>query len=326
MKAVIFNEPGGPEVLQLGDWPTPRPSSGEVLVKVHASALNRADTLQRRGFYPPPPGASPILGLEMAGEIVEVGSEVQNWKIGDRVCALLPGGGYAAFVTVPSALLLPIPERWSYEEAAGIPEVFLTAYQALVWLADLQANETILIHAGASGVGTAALQIARKIGAQSIVTASAGKHELCVQLGAKQAIDYKTEDFEQVISNQAVGGGVDVIIDFIGAPYFERNINILKPDGRLIVLAFMGGNLASQLDLRKVLVKRLQIQGSTLRARSLEYKAKLTARLKSFCWNEFTDGSFFPVIDKIFDWEEVQQAHQRMEDNLNMGKIILKIS
>ena len=325
MQAIIFEEAGGPEVLKIGSWPDPIPSDQEVLVKVHATALNRADTLQRRGMYPPPKGASPILGLEIAGEVIKIGAAVEQWKVGDRVCALLPGGGYAEQAVVPESILLPIPKGLSYIDAAGIPEVFLTAFQALTWLAKLKENEKVLIHAGASGVGTAALQIVKKIGGKSWVTASAGKHEICLNLGAEKAIDYKTEDFEKAILEYTNGEGVDIILDFIGQPYWEKNINILKPDGRLIILAFMGGAAAGITDLRKVLVKRLNIIGSTLRARSLNYKSELSQELYQFAWPSFEDQTFKPIIDSVFDWKEVADAHRLMEANKNQGKIILKV-
>jgi len=326
MKAVIIKEPGGPEVLSVGEYPTPTPGEKEVLIKVKATALNRADTMQRKGFYPPPPGASPILGLEVAGVIETVGSSVTAAKIGDKVCALLAGGGYAEYACVHEDLLLPIPPAMDYAHAAGIPEVFLTAYQALIYLAELQAGETIMIHAGASGVGTAAIQIAKSIGANVIVTASSGKHQLCKDLGANHCIDYKAQNFETEVANITDGKGVNVILDFLAASYFQQNINCMAVDARMVMLAAMGGVKVSDLDMGKIVWKRLKIMGSTLRARSLDYKIKLTKDLKEQFWANFNDGSFKPIIDSQFDWTDVVAAHERMEANLNAGKIILKIT
>ena len=326
MKAVLIREFGAPENLFIGDWDTPTPKAHEVLVKVKATALNRADTMQRKGQYPPPPGASAILGLEIAGEIVGIGSAVTQWKKGDRVCGLLAGGGYAQYAVIPATQILPIPTNLSFEAAAGIPEVFLTAFQAINWIGKLQKEESILIHAGASGVGTAAIQIAKAIGAKVYVTASKGKHDLCLKLGAAQAIDYKAENFQEQILALTTGKGVDMIIDFIAAPYFQKNLNSLNFDGRLVILALMGGYKVPELNMLNILFKRIQIYGSTLRARSLNYKARLTKDLKDFAWSKFESGEFQPVIDSVFDWTEVVAAHEYMEANKNQGKIILRIS
>lgn len=325
MKAVLLKAFGPPENLYIGEMETPVPKSTEVLVKVKATALNRADTLQRRGAYPPPPGDSPILGLEIAGEIAAVGTAVSQWKIGDKVCGLLGGGGYAQYAVMPQDMLLPIPANLSFEEAAAIPEVFLTAYQAIVWIGQLKKGESILIHAGASGVGTAAIQIAKEIGATVYVTASASKHATCLALGASAAIDYKTEDFEQQILAFTAGKGVDMVIDFIAAPYLQKNINSLALDGRMVLLALMGGIKVSDLNVANLLVKRLQITGSTLRSRPLAYKIRLSQALKTYSWHLFEQSTFRPIIDRVYDWEEVVQAHTRMEQNLNIGKIILKV-
>lgn len=327
MKVVLIRNYGEPEEMYLGEHPKPAIASDEVLIKVKATALNRADTLQRRGKYPPPPGASSVLGLEMSGVIEDVGTNVEDWKVGDKVCGLLAGGGYAEFVTIHSRCLIPIPDGWSFEKAAAIPEVFLTAFQALNYLAKIQKGDRILIHAGASGVGTAAIQLAKCMGAsQIIVTASAGKHELCKQLGADIAIDYRTQNFEEEVLQITDNQGVDVIIDFLAAPYFQRNINSLAMDGRMVMLALMGGFQVENLILAKILMKRLHIMGSTLRARTLDYKIKLTRDLVDFAMPLFASGELQPVIDSVFDWTEVVRAHKYMEANKNKGKIILKIS
>lgn len=326
MRAVLIQSFGDADQLYLGEYPTPTPGPKEILVRVAATALNRADTLQRQGKYPPPKGESPIMGLEMAGVVAATGSEVMKWKVGDKVCALLAAGGYAEYVVVHESIAMPVPENLSLEAAAGVPEVFLTAYQALVWLAKMKAGERLLVHAGASGVGTAAIQLAKLIGAECLVTASASKHETCLELGAIKAIDYKNEDFEEAIKSYTNGEGVDVIIDFIGAPYLQKNVNILAVEGRLVQLAMMGGVRLEQFDMRNILFKRLNIMGSTLRARDLSYKIELTQAFQAFAWEAFKAGKLRPVIDAVYSWEKVAEAHRYMESNRNIGKIILKIS
>jgi tumor protein p53-inducible protein 3 len=325
MKAVIIQQYGGPEHLRIGEWPKPRPPEGGILVKVEATALNRADILQRMGRYPPPEGESPILGLEMAGTVAGVGPGVYSWKPGDAVCGLLAGGGYAEYAVIHQEMALPVPEGMSFEQAAAIPEVFLTAFQALVWLGKLQKDERILIHAGASGVGTAALQLAAVIGAESIATASAGKHDICRSLGASLAVDYRSEDFEKAVKDYTGGQGVDMILDFIGAPYLQRNLNLLRQDGRLVMLALMGGVQVDALHIGAILRKRLQIKGSTLRNRPLDYKIALTKAFREFAWELFHTGKLRPVIDRVFDWSEAEEAHRYMEGNRNKGKVVLRV-
>lgn len=326
MKAVIIKEFGGPEQLMLGEWETPVPAASEVLVKVHASALNRADTLQRKGVYPAPAGASPILGLELAGEVTSVGSAVTRWQPGDKVFGLIPGGGYAEYATIHEDMAMPLPQGFTFEQAVAIPEVFLTAFQALRWLANIQPGETLLVHAGASGVGTAAIQLAKAMGARVIVTASAGKHQTCLDLGAELAIDYKTEDFHERAMDFTEGKGVDVIIDFIAAPYFHQNIETLATDGRMVILALMGGLKVNDFNLGKMLRKRLSVMGSTLRARSQEYQIKLTQDLASFAIPLIEQGKIKPVVDSVFSWTEAGEAHKYMEANKNTGKIVLKVN
>jgi tumor protein p53-inducible protein 3 len=326
MKAVLVREPGGPEQMYLGEWSTPQPSANQLLVKVAATALNRADTLQRTGKYPPPAGASPVLGLEIAGEVVEVGTAVTKWKTGDKVFGLLPGGGYAQYAVIHEDMARPVPEGLSMEETAAIPEVFLTAFQALRWLGKLKSGEQVLIHAGASGVGTAAIQLAREMGAHVMVTASAGKHQLCLDLGAHTAIDYKTEAFDKKVQEITGGKGVDVIIDFIAADYFTKNIDSLATDGRLILLATLSGGKVTEFDLRKILSKRLQIIGSTLRSRSPEYQMALTREMADFALPHFWRRTIKPVIDRVLPWAQVQEAHRLMESNANSGKIVLRVT
>lgn len=326
MKAILFDEPGKPEKLYIGEYPKPEVNEEEILVEVKATALNRADILQRMGKYPPPQGASPVLGLEISGVVVEKGSKVFKWKIGDKVFGLIPGGGYAQFAVIHEDMAVRIPDNLNFEQAAAIPEVFLTAYQSLVWLAELKAGEYILIHAGASGVGTAAIQIARELGAKIIITSSAEKHFICKELGADVLIDYKSQIFKEVVLKTTNNYGVDVIIDFIGAKYFKDNIDSLTRDGRLILLATLSGGKVEDFDVRQILVKRLKIIGSTLRSRSLEYQIKLTKDFINFAYDKISSGRIKPVIDKIFDWKDVVEAHKRMEENKNIGKIVLKIS
>lgn len=236
MKAILFDEPGEAEKLYIDNFPKPEVGEEEILVEVKATALNRADILQRMGKYPPPQGVSPVLGLEISGVVVEKGSKVFKWKIGDKVFGLIPGGGYAQFAVIHEDMAIRIPDNLSFEQAAAIPEVFLTAYQSIVWLGKLKAAEYILIHAGASGVGTAAIQIARELGAKIIITASAEKHFICKELGAEVLIDYKTQNFKDIVLKATNNYGADVIIDFIGAKYFKDNIDSLTRDGRLILL------------------------------------------------------------------------------------------
>lgn len=326
MKAILVKQPGGPEQLILGEYEQPLPSPHELLVKVHATALNRADTLQRQGKYPPPKGASPILGLEVAGEVVEAGINCTKYKKGDKVFGLLPGGGYAEYAVIDEAMAMPVPENLSMEEAAAIPEVFLTAWQALVWLGKLQAGERALIHAGASGVGTAAIQLARALRAEVLVTASEQKVQACLDLGAHKAINYKEVPFEDEVLAYTNSEGVDVIVDFIAGPYFNQNLDCLRLDGRLVILASLGGGKVGEVDLRKILSKRLQVIGSTLRTRSKDYQIRLTEDMSRFALPLFKEGKLKPVIDSVYDWQDAAEAHRYMEQNKNIGKIVLRVS
>jgi len=325
MKAVIVTSPGGAANLRIKETENPTPKPDEILVKVAATALNRADILQREGKYPPPKGASPVLGLEMSGEVEEVGKNVTKWKIGDKVFGLLPGGGYAEFAAIHQDMALPVPENLILTEAAAIPEVFLTAYQALFWLGKLQKSETVLIHAGGSGVGTAAIQLAKMQGAEVLITASSGKHKICKDLGADVTIDYQAQDFQQEVMNYTDGKGVNLIIDFIAGPYFHQNIDSLSKDGRLVLLAVLGGGKVENFNLMKLLAKRLQITASTLRSRSLSYQIELTKEFWKTKATHFQSGKLKPIIDTVFDWRDVQEAHRFMEENKNVGKVVLEI-
>ncbi len=325
MKAIVVKteQPGSPLVWQ--DVPAPEFGPAEVLVNVHATALNRADLMQRAGKYPPPPGAPEILGLEAAGEIAALGSEVSGWRIGDRVCALLPGGGYAEQVSVPAQLLLPLPESWSFAQGAALPEVFFTAYVNLFMEADLQPGEAVLIHGGASGVGTAAIQLAREAGCRVFVTAGAAdKVAYCRQLGAELAINYKEADFAQQILAHTGGSGVDVILDMVGANYLERNLKLLNLRGRLVVIATLGG-VKAEINLVQLMSKRLRLIGSVLRARSTAEKIKIKERFVAQFWKKFLDGALQPIVDSVYPIEQAEQAHAQMQQNQNIGKLVLRV-
>lgn len=326
MRAVIVTEPGGPEQLTLGEAPLPRQTERDLLVKVKATALNRADILQRQGKYPPPPGASPILGLEMAGEVVEVGAECEGWQPGDRVFGLLPGGGYAEYAAIPGELAMRIPAGFDFAEGAAIAEVYLTAYQALFWLGELKRGERVLIHAGASGVGTAAIQLAKQAGAFVIVTAgSEAKRNTCHQLGADVALDYKAEPFTAGVKEATAGTGADVVLDFVGAAHWEQNIDSLAVDGRWILISTLGGTRVKEVDLRALMAKRIHLKATTLRSRSLSYKIELTRDFADYALPLFGEGKLQPVLDRTFSWRDVADAHRYMEADRNIGKIVLTI-
>ncbi|WP_306419760.1 NAD(P)H-quinone oxidoreductase [Bacillus sp. J14TS2] len=325
MKAILVEEKD--QSLYIGDFEKPKIGPNEILVKVKATALNRADLLQKRGLYPPPHGASPILGLEMSGIVEELGAEVTGWKKGDRVCALLPGGGYAEYVSIPADMSMRVPEQLSFEQAAAIPEVFLTAYLNMFWLGNLQKGQTILIHAGASGVGTAAIQLAKEKGANIIVTAGTPeKRELCLSLGADYAIDYKEGPFSEKIKTATEDKGVDLIFDFIGADYWDENIRSLRFDGKLIIIGTMGGSKVKEVDLGKLLAKRLQVIGTALRTQPPEKKSQLTQDLSNFAFAKIASGDIKPILDSTWDWADANKAHAHMEQNKNAGKIVLRVN
>ncbi len=324
MRAVVVTEKGAPEHMTIREVPTPEIGANEVMVKVHATALNRADTFQRRGHYPPPEGAPDILGLEMSGTVTGAGRNVMDWHEGDRVFALLDGGGYAQYAAVHKDRLMAVPPGLSMEEAAAIPEVFLTAYQALHWLGGLQSGHQVLIHAGASGVGTAATQLTRLADAHPHITASAPKHDVCHELGAETTIDYESEDFAERIA-EVTNEGAHIIVDFIGAPYFHKNVNALAVDGRIVQLATLGGSTVEEVSLRALMAKRAHLLASTLRSRSLDYKVELTQDFAADALPQFLDGELEPVIDSVYDWTSVSDAHRRMENNENAGKIVLQV-
>ncbi len=323
MRAVVFDQPGDPDVLRVGEAPDPQVTEDELLVRVHATAVNRADLLQRRGAYPPPPGASPILGLELAGEVLRPAGP---WRAGDRVMAVVTGGGYAELAAVPQGVALPIPDQFSYVEAAAIPEAFLTAFLNLFTLGRLQAGETVLIHAGASGVGTAAIQLARAAGARVFATAgSAAKLALCRELGAELAINYRDEPFQARVSAATGGRGVDLILDFVGAPYWEANLAALAVGGRLMLIGFLGGS-AGRLDLGPILTKSLTVAGTTLRRTPLEHKVALSRAFAESALPRFARGELRPVIDTVYPLAQVGEAHRALEANRTAGKVVLQVT
>ncbi|WP_174504057.1 NAD(P)H-quinone oxidoreductase [Acidiphilium sp. C61] len=327
MEHVTFEQPGGPEVLSFATGPVPAPREGEVLIRVAAAGVNRPDIQQRKGAYPPPPGASPILGLEAAGTIAACGTGVDRWAVGDRVTALCNGGAYAEYVAVPAAQCLPWPEGFSAIEAASLPETYFTVWANLFDLGRLEPGESVLIHGGTSGIGVAAIQMARQHGATVYVTAgSAAKCEACVGLGATAAIQYREQDFLDEIKRLTDGRGVDVVLDMVGAPYASRNLRALRRSGRLVQIAFMGGSVAHDIDLLPIMVNRLTVTGSTMRPRSTAEKGAIASALRQTVWPWLESRQIQPVIAQTLPWREVARAHQLMEDSTHIGKIILTIA
>ncbi|XP_078696595.1 quinone oxidoreductase PIG3-like [Branchiostoma floridae x Branchiostoma belcheri] len=330
MQAVVLQQPGGPDNLSVGTVARPQPQAGEVLLKVYATAVNRADTLQRKGLYPPPKGASDILGLEAAGKVAELGADCKGrWKPGDQVMALLPGGGNAEFVTVDEDHLMPIPDGMSYQQAAAIPEVWLTAYQLLHFVGELQEGETVLIHAGGSGVGTAATQLSRLAGARPIVTAGTpDKLQKAKDLGAVAAFNYKEGEFAQKVLDETNGKGVDVILDCVGASFWQQNARCLAVEGRWVLYGLLGGGSIDGDLLTQVLRKRINLLGTTLRARSKQYKASLVKAFSEQALPHFVSSGpveLTPIIDRVVPLQDIAQAHRCMEDNKNTGKIVLSV-
>ncbi|MDQ0782302.1 NAD(P)H-quinone oxidoreductase [Chryseobacterium sp. W4I1] len=320
MKAIVITKSGGPEVLKLQDYPTPEISGDEVLIEVKAAGLNRSDVFQREGNYPAPEGASAeIPGLEVAGTIVKCGPDVVDFTVGDRVCALLAGGGYAEYVAVREGHCLPIPEDLSFAEAASLPETVFTVWSNVFQRGNLQPGETLLLHGGNSGIGITGIQIAHVLGSKVIVTVGSDeKGRKCLELGADSYINYKTQNFETELQNE----GVDVILDMIGGDYLAKNINILKPEGRLVHINAVSGSHVD-LDIWKVMTKRLTVTGSTLRSREYEFKKQLAKEIQKNVWPLIESKKFRPVIYKTFPFSEAAEAHRLLEDGSHTGKIIL---
>lgn len=322
MRAVVSSGAGGPEVLSVGDVPEPSPGSGEVLVDVAATAVNRADTLQRQGFYPVPPGGSEIIGLECSGTIAELGPDVEGWSVGDEVCALLTGGGYAERVVVPVGQLMPVPAGVSLVDAAALPEVACTVWSNVFMVAGLQPGEKLLVHGGAGGIGTMAIQLASALSAKVFTTAgSAEKLAVCADLGADVTINYRDEDFVEVLK---ADGGADVILDNMGAKYLARNVDALAVSGRLVIIGMMGGTKA-ELDINALLRKRGAVIATALRSRPLGEKAAICAEVVEHVWPLIADGAVVPVIHDRLPLEEVETAHRLMEDSGHVGKIVLTL-
>ncbi len=322
MRAVVATQPGGPEVLEITELPTPEPGPGEVLVRVAATAVNRADVLQRMGFYPPPPGASDIIGLECSGTVEALGEGVESWQVGDEVCALLAGGGYASHVVVPAGQLMPVPEGVSLIEAAALPEVACTVWSNVFMLAGLEPGETFLVHGGAGGIGTHAIQVASAMGARVVATAgSEVKTQVCTALGADLAINYREQDFVEVVKAH---GGVDVILDNMGAKYLPANVDALNTDGRLVIIGMQGG-IKGELNIATLLTKRATVQATSLRARPLDQKALICQDVVDNVWPLVADGQVHPVIFRTLPLEEVAEAHRLIDAGDHVGKILLTL-
>ena len=336
MRAIEISTPGGPEVLRPGQRPVPSPAADEVLIEVAAAGVNRPDVLQRKGGYPPPPGASDIPGLEVAGTIVALGPHVaqannrsapqlHDWKIGDEVCALVTGGGYAEYVAAPAVQCLPVPRGLTLEEAASLPETFFTVWVNVFQRGALKNDETLLVQGGSSGIGVTAIQIAHAFGHRVFVTAgTAEKCAACEKLGATRAINYRTEDFVAIIKQLTGGRGVDVILDMVGGDYVPRELASLAEDGRLSLIAFLGGTKTS-LDMTDILRRRLTITGSTLRPRPVEVKAAIARALREKVWPLIEAGKIRPVIYRTFGLEQAAAAHALMESSEHVGKILLSV-
>ncbi|QIK68077.1 NAD(P)H-quinone oxidoreductase [Nocardioides sp. HDW12B] len=325
MRAIVTTEPGGPEVLTLAELPDPTAGPGEVVIDVAATAVNRADVLQRKGFYPPPPGASEVIGLECSGTVAEVGEGVTRWKVGDEVCALLAGGGYAEKVLVPEGQVMAVPEGIDLVTAAALPEVACTVWSNVFLVAGLRPDETLLVHGGAGGIGTCAIQVAHQVGARVITTAgSAAKLEVCRELGADVGIDYREQDFVAEVKEATHGRGADVILDNMGASYLERNIDALAPEGRLVVIGMQGGTKA-EIDLSSLLRKRAALIATTLRSRPPENKAVICAAVEDHVWPMVAAGTVKPIVHATFPLAEAADAHRALDDGSHVGKILLTV-
>ncbi len=325
MTVIAISEPGGPDVLKAEQRPIPAPAENEILIRVAAAGVNRPDLFQRAGSYPPPKGSSDLPGLEVAGEVTAVGTGVSRWKVGDKVCALTPGGGYAEYALVDSFSALPIPDGLSFVEAAAIPETFFTVWHNVFELGALKQGETLLIHGGASGIGTTAIMLAKAFGATVIVTAGTDeKCAACRELGADTAINYRTADWLAVVRDVTGRQGAHVILDMVGGPYIEKNYQAAAIGGRIVNIAFLQGSRAD-LDFMRLMMKRLTHTGSTLRAQPLEAKARIAAELEANVWPLLAEAKCRPLVHACFPFTKASQAHTLMEANTNIGKIVLTI-
>ncbi|NHC04418.1 NAD(P)H-quinone oxidoreductase [Acinetobacter sp. 187] len=324
MQQVIITEPGGIEKLAYENVAIPEPAANEVLVKVHAFGINRPDILQRQGLYPMPKGVTPVPGLEVAGEVVAIGSEVTDFKVGDQVCGLTNGGGYAEYCVVPETQTLEIPQGVSFVQAAAIPETFYTVWANVFQMGQAKAGETVLIHGGSSGIGTTAIKLCNALGVKTFATVGSDEKVQAIS-DITTAINYKTQDFEQVINEATDNAGVDVILDIVGAPYLAQNLNLLRRDGRLVYIAFLGGAKAKEVKLGQIMMKRLTITGSTMRARNTAEKAEITQSLKQHVVPLWEKGECLPMIYKTFKFDQIQDAHAAMDTGEHVGKIVVEV-
>jgi putative PIG3 family NAD(P)H quinone oxidoreductase len=325
MRAVVTTEPGGPEVLTLSELPDPEPGAGEVVIDVAATAVNRADVLQRQGHYPPPPGASEVIGLECSGTVAAVGEGVTRWRVGDEVCALLAGGGYAEKVVVPAGQVMAVPEGVDLATAAALPEVACTVWSNVFMVAGLRADETLLVHGGAGGIGTCAIQVAHRLGARVVTTAgSEEKLAVCRDLGADLAVNYHEDDFVAAVKELTDGRGADVILDNMGAKYLARNVDALATEGRLVVIGMQGGTKA-EINLATLLRKRAAVIATTLRSRPPENKAVICAAVEEHLWPLVAEGALKPVVHARFPLDQVADAHRALDDGSHVGKILLTV-
>lgn len=325
MKVIEISEYGDADVLKLTDRPIPEPASGEVLIRVAAAGLNRADVMQRNGHYPPPPGASDLLGLEVSGTVAATAPDVHDLSVGDEVCALLAGGGYAQYCTAPASSCLPIPKSLNLVESAAVPETFFTVWTNIFMRGKLKKGERLLVHGGTSGIGTTAIQLAKAFGAKVCATAGSDeKCDACIQLGADLAINYREDDFVEKAKTWTDGQGVDVILDIVAGDYLAKNIKSLAVEGRLVIIATQGG-LKSEINALPIMMKRLTVTGSTLRPRTVEQKSEIAQELREHAWPLLDNGSIKPVIDSIYPMHQISDAHRRLDSGTHIGKILLQM-
>ena len=326
MKAIEIQQPGPPEALVVAERPKPAPAAGDVLIKVAAAGVNRPDVMQRMGHYPPPPGITDIPGLEIAGTVEQVGGDVRDWRVGDRVCALVAGGGYAEYCVAPAPQCLPVPSNMDFVHAAAIPETFFTVWTNVFERGRLKPGESLLVHGGSSGIGTTAIQLARALGSRVFATAgSADKCAACETLGAERCINYREEDFVAVITSITAGKGVDVVLDMVGGDYIPRSMEALALEGRLVSIAFIAGSIKAQINIFTMMQKRLTLTGSTLRARSVAEKGAIAAGLNAHVWPLLEARKLSPVIHATFPLRDAADAHRVMEAGTHIGKLVLVV-